>query len=92
MGLVVGCVFWGFFQVFFCVFFPGGNEVSRNRELVRRPYLWTDSTLWVLGVEFDKVGVAVEEGRGRNFVGGDGYFFVRTYRRRTPHCQNLRLR
>jgi hypothetical protein len=44
------------------------------------------------GVEFDKVGVAVEEGRGRNFVGGDGYFFVRTYRRRTPHCQNLRLR
>jgi hypothetical protein len=49
--VLVGCVFWGFFQVFFCVFVPSGNEVSRNRELVRRPYLWTNSTFMGFGVE-----------------------------------------
>lgn len=78
-GLVVGCVFWGFFQVFFCVFFPGGNEVSRNRELVRRPYLWTDSTLWVLGLSLIRLVLRLRREEGEiSSVVMDIFLFVPT--------------
>ena len=50
-------VYFGVFSSFFCVFLPSGNEVSRNRELVRILFLRTGSTLWVFWGLFIKVGL-----------------------------------